>query len=113
MRLYLSGPMRSLQDMGATVFARTAAALRDQGHEVYMPTEQEGGDAREGREVRTALAANFDWICMHAEGVVVLPGWRDSRGALAEAATTLALDLPVWVAVEFLLYGPKATGVTR
>ncbi|WP_433225444.1 DUF4406 domain-containing protein [Actinomadura formosensis] len=108
MRIYLSGPMRSEPDMGRTAFARAAAALRGQGHVVYAPTEEDGGDAREGDAVRLAFAEGMDRLCCHADGVVVLPGWRSSRGARAEVSTALALDIPVWPLTKFLLGGEDA-----
>lgn len=112
MRIYISGPMRSQPDMGRSAFGRAAAALRGQGHQVYVPTEQPGAlDAREGDAVRAALADNLAWVCVHAEGVVVLPRWRDSRGTKAEVATALALDIPVWAFEAFVVAGEKAVRV--
>jgi hypothetical protein len=65
-----------------------------------------------GFDLRRALALDLGWICAEAEAVVVLPGWRRSRGARAEVATALALDIPVWPLTKFLLDGEAATQVT-
>ncbi|MEU9019172.1 DUF4406 domain-containing protein [Actinomadura sp. NPDC048394] len=113
MRIYLSGPMRGLPDMGRAEFARGAEALRARDHEVYVPTEQPGGKARVGAAVRMALADNLNWICERAEGVVVLPGWRHSRGARAEVAAARALNIPVWPLPDLLLHGEAAPQVTE
>ncbi len=114
MRIYLSGPMRSQPDMGRAAFALAAQALRGQGHQVYVPTEQPGAlDAREGDAVRAALADNLEWLCLRAEGVVVLPEWRGSRGTKAEVTAALALGIPVWPVADFLAAGERAPQVRR
>ena len=112
MRIYLSGPMRSQPDMGRGAFAEAAAALRADGHDVYVPTEQPGAlQARDGDAVRRALADNLVWLCVQADAVVVLPGWRTSRGTKAEAASAKALAIPVHELEDFLLDGLDADEV--
>lgn len=112
MRIYLSGPMRSQPDMGRAAFAEAAAALRADGHDVYVPTEQPGAlQARDGDAVRRALADNLVWLCVQVDAVVVLPGWRTSRGTKAEVASAKALAIPVHELEDFLLDGLDADEV--
>lgn len=114
MRIYISGPMRSQPDMNQPAFAAAATMLRDRDHEVYVPTEQPGAlEAKEGDAVREALADNLSWVCRYADAVVVLPGWRDSRGTKAEVTAALALEIPVWPVAEFLAAGEQAPQVRR
>ncbi|TDB86454.1 DUF4406 domain-containing protein [Actinomadura sp. KC216] len=121
MRIYVSGPMRGLPAFNHPAFERAACALRGQGHEVFSPQEKNEADgfdftsmsgtedlAEIGFDLRRSLALDLGWICAEAEAVVALPGWRSSRGARAEVATALALDLPVWPAKAFLLAGADA-----
>lgn len=44
---------------------------------------------------RAKLADDIDFIVRHADGVVVLDGWKNSSGARAEVAAALAVKLPV------------------
>lgn len=125
MRIYIAGPMRGMPDGNAGAFIRAAAALRGQDHEVFAPHEQNMADgfdftgtthseaemAEMGFDLRRSLAIDLGWICAEAEGVVVLPGWRRSRGAKAEVATALALDIPVWSIEAFVVAGEKAARV--
>lgn len=112
MRIYVSGPMRSQPDMGRHAFAEAGELIRGHGHEVYVPTEQPAADAVDGERVREALAENLVWLCRNADGVVVLPGWPESRGARAEVASAWALDIPVWPLKQFLAAGPGAMPIT-
>lgn len=99
-RIYVAGQMRGLDDCNFPAFDRAAAQLRSAGFEVFNPAERDrevyGADADFATvvNVREALAADLAWICEHAEGVALLPGWTKSRGACAEYATALALDIP-------------------
>ena len=111
MKLYLAGPMRGLPEFNFPAFFSAAKRLRLDGHEVFHPAEKDieryGTDIskgnHEGREdvaasqhgfsLREALAADLAWICAEADGIALLPGWRNSKGATAEHATAVALGL--------------------
>lgn len=115
MRIYLAGKMRGMKEFNFPAFRAAARDLRAEGHEVSSPAERDierhfgvdiskGNDtgdedkaAREhGFSLRTALGEDLAWICQHAEGLALLPGWRGSMGARAERAVALALGLKVW-----------------
>ena len=113
MRLYLAGKMRGIPLFNFPAFMDAAAKLRSEGHEVFNPAERDNirhgidisvgnmsGDeqlaAREhGFSLREALRADLSWICSEAEGIAMLPGWENSKGAIAEKATAEALGLVV------------------
>ena len=112
MRLYLAGPMRGIPYLNSPAFRLAADQLRAQGHQVYSPVEDDereygvdltlhapDGDElyleRHGFSLREALARSVQYICLHAEGIALLPGWENSKGARAERALAEALGLVV------------------
>jgi nucleoside 2-deoxyribosyltransferase len=124
-KIYLAGPMRGYSEFNHPAFRKAASMLRDSGHEVFCPAEKDAeagfdaagatGDLAElalaGVSLRDLLGADLAWICGTADALVMLPGWVQSAGARAEAATALALSLPVWEFAWFTLYGEEAIRV--
>lgn len=114
MKIYLAGPMRGRPEFNFPAFFRGAARLRAEGHEVFNPAEKDnekhGTDISKGNpegrvdvaasqhgfSLREALGADLAWICAEADAVALLPGWEDSAGARAEAATAAALGLLIF-----------------
>jgi hypothetical protein len=113
MRIYVAGPMRGIAEFNFPAFHAAAAWLRGKGHEVFNPAERDilatGVDISQGNEtgdnvlaevkhgfnLREALKDDLEFVCLHADAVVVLPGWESSLGAQAEVATARALGLHV------------------
>lgn len=111
MKIYLAGPMRGIPLFNFPAFDAAAAALRKLGHTVFNPAERDnehhGTDIsvgnltgseeeaveKHGFSLREALAADMEFICRHADAIALLPGWQNSKGALAERATATALGL--------------------
>ena len=99
MRIYLAGPMTGIKDFNYPVFNLAASRLREMGHEVFNPAESEtSADAENAR--RKWLAEDTEYICKHAEAVALLPGWEQSKGAIAEGALAIALGLSLMVLGE-------------
>lgn len=110
-KLYLAGPMRGIPEFNFPMFKHVAAQLRAVGHEVFNPAERDeqihGPNVSKsptgsltdivqtGFSLREALGADLDWICTHADGIALLPGWEHSKGAQAEKAVAEALGLQV------------------
>ena len=46
-------------------------------------------------DLRDALAADMKWICTRADSMVMLKGWKKSKGAKAEHALAEALGLKI------------------
>ena len=111
MQCYLAGPMRGIPKFNFPAFFEAAAYLRDRGHKVFNPAardiEKVGDDVctsptgnlktaeKKGFNLREALAADTRWICLHADAIVLLPGWENSKGACAEKALGHALELEI------------------
>lgn len=111
MKLYLAGPMRGIAEFNFPTFYAAATKLRAQGHEVFNPAERDnahhgtdiskgnvtGSEAlaveQHGFNLREALRDDLDFICIHADGIALLPGWENSKGVAAELATARALGL--------------------
>lgn len=91
MRLYLAGPMRGIEDFNYPAFKAAAAFLRDQGHFVFNPAENTRSDS----EIRQCMAIDTAWICNCADGIALLPGWENSKGAKAELALAEAIGITV------------------
>ncbi len=112
MKIYLAGPMRGKPFFNFPEFDKAAKALRKEGHEVFNPAERDreacgedianpaGSEAQaeaKGFSLREALAADMKYICEEAEAIALLPGWENSKGALAERLVAVALGLKVLV----------------
>lgn len=118
MKIYLAGPMRGYPQFNFPAFHAAAAKLRQEGHEVFSPAERDiernGGvdisvnnatgseeqldkelGLKDGDFIRIALCDDLTWICKEADAIALLPGWENSKGARAEAATAYALGLQV------------------
>jgi len=98
MRYYLSGPMSGIDGFNFRAFHAAATMLRAEGHDIVSPAEMdEADDVPPGERpwaeyLRRDLAA-----LLQCDGVIVLPGWQDSRGASFEALVAETLDMPVLV----------------
>ena len=112
MKVYLGGPMTNVPYFNAPVFRFAAEFLREKGHEVFSPVEQgaklagrdfhddcPNGSPEEAAAVafplNKAMLEQLTFICLEAEAVALLPGWRNSKGTTAEWAVATALGLPV------------------
>jgi hypothetical protein len=89
MRVYLSGPMTGIADNNFPAFHEWAAKLRGQGFDVVSPAEiQEAGDWE------ACLRADLRELCT-CEGLALMPGWENSRGAHLELHVAHRLGLRV------------------
>jgi Domain of unknown function (DUF4406) len=118
LKLYLAGPMRGLPYFNFPEFDRVTAALRAKGHFVFNPAERDrihyGNDVANAAgseeqaikthcfDLRCALHDDLAFICAEADGIVLLPGWQRSMGALAEHAVARALRLQVFVPEQLI-----------
>jgi nucleoside 2-deoxyribosyltransferase len=100
MKLYLAGPMRGYKDFNFPAFDAAAAKLRAVGLTVFNPADHdrdtmaETNRTAEELTIRECMKADTGWICDHAEGIALLPGWEASTGAQAELALAKALGIP-------------------
>lgn len=106
--VYVAGPIESVGgNMNEPLFDYVTKQLREQGCCVMNPWEvtRELVGSREKVELmskedradlrKALLAKEIVWILRTADRVVMLPDWQKSRGATAERAVALAVDIPV------------------
>lgn len=101
MRIYLAGPMSSKKDFNFPAFMRAAKKLREGGHVVFNPAEEDLKTWKTLKKVkkyanyRECLRKDLNWILDYAEAIAILPGWQKSRGVAAEKALAKALGLKI------------------
>lgn len=100
MKVYIAGPMTGLPDFNYPAFFAAARDLTERGHEPINPARAEGRKGCKSWQdyMRAALRDLAD-----ADGVAMLPGWHDSRGAVIEFHLAHDLGLVVrrwdeWIA---------------
>jgi len=92
-RLYLAGPMSGFAEHNFPLFNRVAGLLRDAGHTVFNPAENDDGGVRQSRSFYMQLDIP---ALLASEAVVLLPGWQRSRGASLEVWLALDLGMPIY-----------------
>lgn len=92
MKLYIAGPMSGLPEFNYPAFFAAEKALRQAGYETINPARTEG---REGCKTwQDYMRAGVRDVA-DSDGVALLPGWQDSRGAVAERDLARSIDLSV------------------
>lgn len=113
MKIYLAGPMRGHANFNKAAFMAAAHQLSARGHRVFNPVEETikiydpgvyednptGDEAITPINPRLVFFNDLSFICLHADAVVLLPGWQLSKGATAESAVGHALGAAAGVAV--------------
>lgn len=94
-RIYLSGAITGVEGW-QEIFQDAATALRIRGLEVFNPGEHQDPDAPIiGAEAYKHYMALELPEVIAADAVVVLDGWKDSRGARLEVHTAVVCGIPV------------------
>lgn len=112
-KVYISGPMRGYKDFNFPAFHEAAKKLRDSGYHVFNPAEfdamfepeqpkslspEESLKWADGQDIRRYARRDLHVILNELDPgdfVVALPGWKDSKGALAEATVAIWIGLRV------------------
>lgn len=103
MKIYLAGPMSGVKDFNFPLFFDMAHALRAKGFEVVNPAENDGHNLAEAVYNATHNSLG-DWsaylrrdlrMLLGCDGVVLLPGWSNSRGARLEQSVARRLQMQV------------------
>lgn len=91
MKLYIAGPMTGLPDLNYRAFFDAETALHDAGYEVENPARNQAeGTASWLAFMRMSLVQ-----ISRVDGIALLPGWRDSKGAQIEEDLGRKLGLHV------------------
>ena len=90
MTTYIAGPMSGIPEFNYPLFAAVAKELRANGVDVVSPHELHNGDTSQPYTyyLRRDLKA-----LLECDDMVLLPGWRNSKGAKLEARIAVALDI--------------------
>ncbi len=99
-KIYLSGPMTGIEELNYPLFNNVAALLRATGDMVYNPAEYCGikGIPEASFNLRRAFSDYLQYICLYANTLVLLPGWEQSKGAMAEfmVARNFPIEIIHW-----------------
>lgn len=100
--IYIAGPMTGYPRYNYPAFDEAERHLRELGWGVYNPaalSREAGFDETKDTPTKEFMenAIRTDVECvLEADALCVLPGWKESRGANAEAALALWRDIPVF-----------------
>ena len=106
--LYLSGPMTGIADFNRQAFADAEHRLRQMGfacinpHDIPVPETEPDASFEEFWAECLALDV---WILVKTnrpDALVMLPGWKFSRGSLLEAAVARRFKIPVYTYGQIL-----------
>jgi len=120
-KVYLAGPMRGYDQFNFPAFHAATADLRERGYTVSSPAEHDeaiGFDATAGSLEGFNLEASMEWdllAVLSSEAVVVLPGWRTSKGVGHEVAVARVTGRPVleYPSLEPVTIEPVTDEATR
>lgn len=106
--LYIAGPMTGMPDMNYPEFFDIQSKLEAQGYRVLNPARVDVefpkacGHSRLDAGCTPCMERDWMWymrrtinMMLEADGVALLRGWRNSRGAKIEHDLALALGMPV------------------
>lgn len=95
MKVYIAGPMSGLPDFNYPAFNTAEGELLVAGHFPLNPTRAEEHNT-------TGKPQTWSWYMRHAlgmvaqaDGVALLPGWENSKGATLEHFVALQLGLDI------------------
>lgn len=88
-KVYISGPMTGLPEFNYPAFNAAAGLLRGRGFEVVNPAELATGNTWEWY-----MRQNIKDVC-DVDGLVLLEGWQNSKGAQLEVYIAKTLGMPI------------------
>ncbi len=97
MKWYLAGPMSGIKKHNYPAFTAACILLRDQGWDIISPHESH--PFMETRDTTTkewqALLKEDIRILLDCQGIILLRGWSNSKGAQLECYVAVKLGMPV------------------
>jgi hypothetical protein len=85
--------MTGMPNYNYDAFDDAAQYLRDLGYFVFNPAETFGGDTT--RERHHYMREDIQAL-LHADAVVLLPGWEGSSGVAVELVVANELQMPIY-----------------
>jgi hypothetical protein len=96
MKLYIAGPMTGIPGHNYPEFRRVAAELEGKGYVVLNPANIDDLFADlDGQRTWQWYMRRALTMCVRADGVATLAGWKESRGASLEVHVARRLELAV------------------
>lgn len=105
-KIYIAGPMSGYHDHNKHSFITKELQLRADGwsdDEIFNPISHEAslmvqsGQVRDTQEAyRMCMALDCEFLCKDATHIVMLSGWENSKGAMAEWTLAKCLGLEIW-----------------
>jgi hypothetical protein len=92
-RIYISGPMTGIKNFNHEAFNKKAKELRALGNDVCNPAEHDGGSTDKDRSFYLRIDIEELLTC---DAVVLLDGWKNSKGAQLEVAIAKELKLRIY-----------------
>lgn len=109
MRLYIAGPMTGLPEFNIPAFNATEIKLQDVGYDTRNPARHGAGEP--GLEWADYMRRDIPDL-LDCEGVALLPGWKNSRGARLEVHIARTLEMPVKRADDWIYARATRPGTT-
>lgn len=97
MKLYIAGPISGIPDGNRPAFAKAALELEESGYTVVNPATLEVEGWTWAQYLRHDLP-----LMLKCEGVALLPGWQDSKGASLEYLVASDLGMPIRTVDEWI-----------
>lgn len=104
--LYIAGPMSGIPEYNRPEFEKAYTFIRETmaipPSNIFNPIDHEASlMVQEGKlagpdAYRICLKMDLDWICDWTTDMYMLKGWGQSKGANAEHALALALNLNIF-----------------
>lgn len=88
--IYIAGPMTGHEDLNYPAFNQAEQELTGAGHRVLNPARQDLGPEASWLDYMRLAVRDVS----RADGVCLLPGWSESRGANVEYDLATGLGLP-------------------
>ena len=94
--IYIAGKYRGDIDANIAIARKVAIELWEMGHAVFCPHLNTQHFEVDCCVPEDAYIQGDLEILKRCDGVVMLPGWRESKGATQEYYAALRAGLPVW-----------------
>lgn len=103
---YLSGPMSGYPDYNYEAFRVASGVLRETGVTLESPHENEWPDGHEAMDPSDLWGDMMEKALSQMEkcnGIILLKGWPQSKGARQELMIGMKLNWPIWYYHDFQL----------